>query len=73
MLLPERVERGVLLPVVAAAVPERVENVCRCPWFSKCVEDLLARAQNQTTTTGFWERFQGGIHLLNPVERGLTQ
>ena len=41
MLLPERVERGVLLPVVAAAVPERVES---CPWCSKRVEDLRARA-----------------------------
>ena len=43
MLLPEHVERGVLLPVVAAAVPERVES---CPWCSKRVEDCFARAMS---------------------------
>ena len=40
-MLPGRVESVVPLPVVATAVPERVES---CPWCSKRVEDLRARA-----------------------------
>ena len=71
MLLPERVERGVLLPVVAAAVPERVES---CPWCSKRVEDLRARAIHAEIGIGhgFLEVSKDGIHLLTQVERELT-
>ena len=64
MLLPERVERGVLLPVVAAAVPERVES---CPWCSKRVEDLRARAIHAEIGIGhgFWRSQKMG-YICSP-------
>ena len=71
MLLPERVERGVLLPVVAAAVPERVES---CPWCSKRVEDLRARAmQRLGLGTGFWRSQKIGYICSLRLKESLLQ